>query len=219
MKTAGLEAVPNRQGSSFVPPTREHVTNAAMCISEQISKPKLDNKVREATKRALAGVRILQRVLGAGVQLPDEQERTNLGQDLAVLFGKEWDDICEQLIGNSYLPSVHFLPPDGQAPEYSGVPEPSLVLLRYPITVSAEILYRANDVTFCDWDRGLEDLRQVCPAAGYAFNRRPMKRSTLRRPFIGDLIARYVALNSRVGAPSLTKAKVRQLIADIRRFV
>lgn len=207
---AGLPDLIAPVGRGFLPPPVPQLRAARESLAAHLGDQNLSAGKREAAGRADAGIAILLRAWQEPTGLP-----TTLAQDLALLWGKDWGEMCENLITNS-LPTLHFLPADGQPQEYSGVPEHSLILFRYPITVPSEILYCANDVGIHGWQSGIRELAAVYPMAKTGLDKRPMKRSALRKPFMVDVIARYVSLYGRVGSPSLAPVSLKRIVGDLK---
>ncbi len=210
LTAAGLPNLIAPLGRGFLPPPVPQLRAARESLAAHLGGQNLPAGKREAAGRADAGIAILLRAWQEPAGLP-----TTLAEDLALFWGKDWPKKCEDLITNSSA-SVHFLPSDGQPQEYSGVPEHSLILFRYPITVPSEILYCANDVGIHGWQSGIRELAAVYPMARTGFEKRPMKRSALRKPFIVDVIARYVSLYSRVGSPSLAPVSLKRIVGDLK---
>jgi len=208
---AGLPDLITPAGRGFLPPPVSQLQAAREALAAQLGDRNLPSGKREAAARAEAGIAILLRAWQEPTGLS-----TTLAQDLALLWGKDWGEMCENLITNSHLPTLHFLPADDQPKEYSGVPEHSLVLFRYPITVPSEILYCANDAGFQGWQSGIRELAAIYPMAGTGLYKRPMKRSALRKPFIVDVIARYVSLYNRLGSPSLAAVSLRRIVEEVK---
>jgi hypothetical protein len=126
----------------------------------------------------------------------------------ALLGSKAFDDMLTRLIRNSYRPDIHFLPHDGQPREWSGIPEHSVAMFRYPITIPIELLDRSQLVKPEQWEAEASRLVSVFPCSRACAGRRPMKRVRLRPRFFSDLLSRYIAIYARVGAPDFTAETV-----------
>ena len=197
-------------GRGFIPPRAAELEAAKQWLNQNLNddspKPK-----RDAARRASAGLAVLLRTWRTEASSTD-----GLYEDLELVWGvKDFRDICEKLVTND-IPVLHFLPADNQSPEYSGVPEHSLVLFRYPITVPAEYLYSANDVGYPGWRQGIQELDPLFPRLSEAFITRPLKRTALRKEFSVDLLTRYVSLYNRIGSPSLAAVSVSRILGQLK---
>ena len=115
-------------------------------------------------------------------------------------------------IGNA-LPEVHYLPPDEKPVAWTAVPDDSLILFRYPMTVPTAALELALDAELPDWTSAITGISPPCPLRDALASRRPLRRARLRSVFASDMLTRHVALHARVGAPDLPDAQ-REMIVD-----
>ena len=178
-------------------------------IKEKTGGRKLSEKEKVAAKRAMAGVSILRKGYGLSVTAAS-------GAELNTLFGAStFEAMVGRIVTNSYKTDMHFLPNDGQRPEWSAIPEPSVVLFRYVFSAPIEIFDCAQDLSRAEW--GHEIRRMSSCAAGVASfgARRPMKRQTLKSRFAADLLTRYVVMHVRLGAPDFTETTVSAYVADV----
>lgn len=136
--------------------------------------------------------------------------------DLAMLFGeKEWLSTRIRLIRNALRADLHFLPADGQQPDWSGIPGHSLVLFRYPMTAPIEIFECAQDILLADWHNCCERIGATVPLARAFEDLRPVKRLTVKRDFLGDLLTRYVSLYVRLGSPDFSDDTVNRFCLEL----
>ena len=178
-------------------------------IKEKARGRKVSEKEKAAAERAMAGVSILRNGYGLSVTAASATE-------LRTLFGtSNCEAIVERLVTNSYRADMHFLPSDGQRPEWSAIPEPSVALFRYVFSAPIEIFDCAQDLSRAEW--GYEIRRMSSCTVGVASfgARRPMKRQTLKSRFAADLLTRYVAMHVRLGAPDFTDASIKAYVADV----
>jgi hypothetical protein len=136
-------------------------------------------------------------------------------QDITTLFGREWRDVCRKLLTNSYSQYIHFLPWDLQPGNVSGVLKHSVALFRYPLTLPAEILYHADEVNVVDWESELSNLMSVYPIAGSLGGLRPLKRLSIRKAYMSDLLNRYIAVYNRIGSPDLALSTITRFTSEI----
>jgi hypothetical protein len=179
-------------------------------IAEVSSKLKPDSKQRENVKRALIGIKIIRFAYGSSVSVPT-------GADLCTFLGdKQFSEIMGRIVTNGYKSDVHFLPPDLQQPEWSVIPDPSLVLFRFPLSAPIEIFDNAEDTQLTDWMAEVSRLSVCAPGAEAFRAKRPMKRQTLRPRFLADLITRYVSMHVRLGAPDFTDDGIEKYIQQVK---
>ena len=127
-------------------------------------------------------------------------------EDLKLLFTpKTWTSSMEKLVRNALRLDLHFLPPDEQDPIWSAVPEPSVVLYRYPLTAPLDIFEAAEDLHGNpNWTSAIGQLGRLHPISQAFTHERPMRRATLRDRFLADLMTRYLAVYLRLGSPDFS---------------
>jgi hypothetical protein len=195
-----------RSGSRL---SREDCTSLACTIGSVVENA-TSAKTSDAAKRALAGMQTLIEQCTAQSGVADTGK-------LALLYGeKQYKDILSQVVRNSYRPDAHFLPEDGLTAPMSAMPESSVVLFRYPLTLPIEIFEAASDVLRPNWLAEVQRITPQFPAIIFASSGRPLKLSRLKPRFLADLIARYIALHVRMGAPSFSDETVDSLVESIR---
>ncbi len=209
----GQLAVANLRGlldlpSMFTIPPVSMLTTAESLLSEHESGS-LGQKERTALLRVAAGLRILREIAQPAL-------REVAAADLNLLFGdKEWASMKSRMVTNSYRTDLHFLPADGQRPEWTGVAKHSLVLFRYPLTAPIEIVDAAQDISLADWPQWCHETTGRVPCAARFGQARPMKRLTVRIEFISDLLTRFVALFVRLGSPDFSAETISQYSQEI----
>lgn len=179
-------------------------------ISELLHAQDLSSKERGALERTGAGLRLCGDYCRGAV-------RKDTMRDYFNLFGdKGASTNLSRLVRNSHSSDVHFLPHDDQPTAWSGVKQHSVVLFRYPITVPFEILDRAQDVAETVWNEEIARLADFYPCAATFADQRPMKRVTLKIPFISDLLTRYMSMYGRLGSPDFTHETIDGFLRSIR---
>lgn len=134
--------------------------------------------------------------------------------DFNTVHGKKNVEYITQIIRNSFSPDVHFLPRDRQAPPWSGVPEHSVVMFRYPLTAPVAIFDLAQGKSDT-WDTALAEIEGMTPLAGSFKHELPMKKLYLKPRIMADLISRYVSLYVRLGSPDLSPFMVDQYVQEV----
>lgn len=98
--------------NSFVPPRPHQVEAAIEAIEAHVSSKQRGQTELAALKRASAGLRIVKLIADPELsEVPSE--------DLAAIFGGEWQKIKERIVTNSFSSYLHFLPSDNQDLAYS----------------------------------------------------------------------------------------------------
>jgi hypothetical protein len=198
-------------GSPFLPPDVASLQRVSSQIRATLAEPDLRKQNRGALERAYAGLRLLS--VCAGRQAAEAD-----AGDLETLFGKkECLRLFSQIVSNSFRTDLHFLPADSQPLSWAAVPKHSLVLFRHPLNMPVEILDVAQDLQKPDWKMALQQIAEFIPAASAFASRRPMKRATLRSPFISDLLTRYVSMHVRLGSPDFTRDSVESYAHEIMK--
>jgi hypothetical protein len=168
-----------------------------------------DARGKEAQVRCRGGVRLLASVVRGSSEEATANVRSLLGP-------KDWGLLARQLVTN-YRKDLHFLPADGLDPEWSIIPNHSVVLFRYPLTAPLAIFDAAQDVTLNDWPSWIHEVESQIPLANAFRARRPLKGLTVRKDFLSDLLTRYAALYLRIGSPDFTSDTVDDYITQLER--
>lgn len=212
MVTAGI-AEELTGGSRFDYPPAALVERIGRLIRSRLEGKGLGQKEKSALERSLSGIALLDaaRDRSGGPPPPGAVQR---------LFGeKEWPKLVGEIVRNSHRTDLHFLPHDEEPAEWSGVPEHSLVLFRYPLCCPIQVLDAAQDQELADWEQCLANLTGHFPSAANFSGRRPLKHATMRPRFFSDLLTRYVAMHVRLGAPSFTDETVASFVADLTKGI
>ena len=206
LKAAGLPLLP-APGNWFAPPAIPTIEAALGDCNGRLTQP--SNKgTREATTRAAAGLTLLR---ACHRQNGEDFPRA----EFTKVFGaKNWDATIQQVVRNSHRLDLFFLPSDDQPTSWSAIPDPSVVLFRYPFSAPIQLLECAQDIQLANWGGVISELRPLLPGID-AFATRPLKRGTLRAGFLGDLLTRFVSMHVRLGAPDLSEASVDKIVRDI----
>jgi hypothetical protein len=189
----------------------ETVANHTLAaIDAFLAKKGLSQKEKVSLERSRSGIRLL--------EIAKDKSSPDSAPALAeTLFGtKEMKGISEKIIANSYRPDIHFLPPDGQIEAWAGVKEPSVALFRHVSSLSIELFDRANNVQEVDWRAAVAGLGYSEEMERMLSRKRPMKRVSVSHRFYADLVTRYVAMNSRLGAPSFGASDIATYMDQIR---
>ena len=206
LETAGLPLLP-APDNWFTPPDLATIKVALADCNGRLSRPS-NKETREAMTRASAGLTLLR---ACHRQDGEDFPRTEF---LKAFGAKNWDATIQQVVRNSHRLDLFFLPSDAQPTSWSAIPDPSVVLFRYPFSAPIQLLECAQDVQLANWGAVISELRPLLPGID-AFATRPLKRGTLRSGFLGDLLTRFVSMHVRLGAPDLSEATVDKIVRDI----
>lgn len=191
---------------SFVPPKLHQIDAAIGTIQTYLSAKPRGASETSALHRAVAGLRIAEAIT--------KPELTEVpAEDLAAFFGSEWSRMKERIAKNSFSSHVHFMPPDDQDPVYAGIPTPSVVLFRYPLTTSIELFDLAQNTTESSWADTITQTTAYLPIAANFRSTRPMKVLSMRTEFLHDLLSRYIAVYNRIGSPDFSEHAI-SIICD-----
>lgn len=179
----------------FMPPRIDELRTARTLLEQETSKATVGKKQREAINRILKGVTVLEHI---AANTPHEEDLLNIQELLAKQF-KDWHS---RIIRNA-ITDVHFLPADRQRPEWAAIPEHSLALFRYPLSLPFTVLELAQQHYANAWDPIRRAHEHAFPCMTH-MARRPMKKATLRHRFVVDAIARLTNMYGRLGSPDFT---------------
>ncbi|MDP9025813.1 MAG: hypothetical protein M3N13_10620 [Candidatus Eremiobacteraeota bacterium] len=132
---------------------------------------------------------------------------------LETAFGKKsWRTVVQQIISNHHSrPDTYFFPPNqGREPVLS---EPSVALLRYPVSYSLALFDIATDVTIRNWGAALESISRSISVAGVIAATRPLKVARVSKITMADLVHRFATLYTRVGASDLPELRAEQYLS------
>jgi hypothetical protein len=169
-----------------------------------------DAKAAALAMRALSGVEAMRRIVR-------RDELHTPPSILAALFGdKDFSTRCERLVRNALRLDTYFLPARSRWATNAddAFSTHSVVMFRYPLTAPLAVLDLANDVAEADWESAIKEY-DILPAAQFFSARRPLRVARLRHQFLVDMLAKYIALYSRVGSPDFPDTLVSRLAKDI----
>ena len=111
--------------------------------------------------------------------------------------------IIPKIVSNSFSTDMHFLPSEKfESSNAYILPEYSIVMFRFPITVPFDILDLAKDVnvdTSMTWNNFIKNSPdKVCYKS---FGELPMRGLRLNQEYLSDLLTRYIGLYVRIGSP------------------
>ena len=127
----------------------------------------------------------------------------------------DFDKIIKKIVTNSFKVDIHFLPADEKNIESSSVPNHSLILFRYALTIPVEILNIAQISNSFEWDSQILKMKDETPIINN-FGKVPIRLSTLKDDFLSDLLSRYVSMQIRLGARDFTKETINQYAEQLR---
>jgi hypothetical protein len=203
LETLGLPAL-SSDTSRFLPPTVATLETTCARLGPHLSIS-AGKKNKESAARAIAGIEAL-RACRAG------QPVTTPTTDLEKVFGnKNWRSTLGQIVRNAFRLDLFFLPADEQRLPVSAVPDPSVVLFRYPFSAPIQLLELAQDVQVTDWPSAVRELRDLMPGVD-AFSAKPLKHGTLRSGFLSNMLTRFASMHVRLGTPDLSEASVEAIV-------
>ena len=210
IETAGLSGIEIPSGNFYSLPFQSVCELLWTETRSLLSKAGTGEKQRTAASRIQAGLGVLEKIRNPELQAVPPGE-------LELLIGTvDWKNCSREIAQNKFSTDVHFLPPDEQETDWSGIPLPSLVLFRHPHSIPINILDCANDIDQKDWDITVANLCCSFPGAEIFKGRRPLKRSLLKSRFYSDLITRYVGVHVRLGSPNLSEDSIEKYASQIR---
>jgi hypothetical protein len=208
LENSSLRGLIEWPDSSF-PPELSLLALAKERLRAVTENPHTNGKEKSYLQRVASAIRILENMASPNV-------KSSKAEDLSDLLGeKRWQKIREDIVSNSLRGDLHFLPRDGQDTAWSGVPEHSLVLFRYPLTAPIEVFECAQDVGLLDWDAAVSKVARIKPMANSFRSVRPLKRIRLLPRFVADLLTRYISIYIRIGSPDFTRNAISRLSTEI----
>ena len=133
----------------------------------------------------------------------------------ALIKADRYGQYVDRIVTNALKADIHFLPADGQPSQASAIPEHGVVLFRRPITIDLEILDVAQESTAAQWARLIKEKAHPLRVSPH-IKRWPIKLSTLRGEFLGDLLSRYVSMYIRLGSTDFSRTTIDGIVADMR---
>ena len=190
-------------------PTDSEILQIESDIESALRDKGLSEKEREALTRARSGIQVLKSIYSGDSSVNGMSEvKTLLGE-------KQFRDVAQRVVRNALRPDVHFLPYDEQHLSWSGMPEHSLVLFRFPITAPIEIFQLAQSTRRENWETELKRTEMVYPCARSFSARFPMKRLRIKPRFLNDLLTRYTAVYTRLGSPDFSSETIARFTDEI----
>jgi hypothetical protein len=186
------------------------LTNSAIQeLSGLISGGGLSTREKSALTRAIAGFELL------GMDCETASEDST--KKLELLLGeKDFLNLTERIVGNSHRGDIHFLPPDCQQAEWSGIVQPSVVMFRHASSLPVSLFDKAQELDEVDWAGAITRLGYSSDRHKHFSQRRPLKRLTLKSRFYADLMTRYVGMCTRLGAPDFSDNDISKYVSLIR---
>jgi hypothetical protein len=132
-----------------------------------------------------------------------------------IISRTKFDKILSSMVKNGFKPDIHFLPAVNNPSSYSAIPENSVVLFRYPLTVPVLMLSEAQFCEESNWFGVKENLDDKLPIAKH-FPKWPVKLSRLRNDFLSDLLSRYLGMYIRMGSRDFTEDDVTSIVKNIK---
>ena len=189
-------------------PALSDIAAAQVLVEQELAAESAGSGRMAALVRSQNGLALIERIVsGTSVDADVSKAKGLLGQ-------KEFTGEIRSIVQNG-RGDTHFLPADGQDPSWSGLPEQSVALFRYPITVPAELLALANDTPEASWSEQVSQLTSIFPCSPAFSQTRPTKRLRVKPRFMHDLISRYTAVFARLGSPDFTSERVQAIVAEI----
>ena len=207
LKAGGLDGLASLP-AGFAKPPAPDLDALAEIVRSHLSSDRLSDKHKSALGRATAGMEVLAAIC-CGKSDGDLANKT-----FELLGEAKSRETRERIIRNSFRVDLHFLPSDGQRPEWSGIPEHSVALFRYALTVPVEILDLAQAAGRETWAQEMTQIGSMFPCAN-AFLRAPLRRLRVRPRFLSDLITRFSAVFGRIGSPDFTDETVSRYSLEI----
>jgi len=136
---------------------------------------------------------------------------------LHTILGKNWLTLKQRIVRNGYRQDIYYLPPDYQNDAWSPVPQHSVVLLRYLITVPTYFLDIAHRSDESSWPQRRTELiqRGLHCSRDCEEHRPPLRALRLRDIFLSDLLTKLVSIYVRIGAPDLSPPVLHKIENEI----
>lgn len=182
-------------------PSAEDISVLSEIITSSIAKDK--SQIRN---RLLAGLSVLKTICSS-------TENKFILQDYKTFFtDKRFNNICIEIIRNSYSNDLHFLPKDQEDEKWSSIKEDSVILFRYPSTIPIELLDLANNTELPkNWKDGTTKIAEMYPVVLQFQDIKPLKTLSINGDFLSDILTRYCSLYIRIGSPDFTHDTIVQI--------
>lgn len=182
---------------------------AALALVEKALVGTLNSATRGLLERTRAGVLASQTALHG-------EHRSGQENRIKELYGaKPFSALIERLVTNGNRADTHFLPADDQPRDWSAIPEPSLVMFRYPMTVPIEVLEAAQSESPMSWGAARASLATSYSCACRFGDALPLKSLRIRPRFLSDLLTRFTSLYGRIGSPDLPSPTVQRIVSQV----
>jgi hypothetical protein len=179
-----------------------------MLVGERLAASGTSEKAKSALLRAQKGLALMTHCCA------EPSEVVSIEHVIALFGAKEWANVTTRIITNGRS-DTHFLPADEQRAEWGAIPEHSVALLRFPLSLPIEVLEMAQRVAADQWDASRSTVRRLLPSVEH-IPTRPLKRLRLQSRFTADLLTRFTSVFSRLGSPDFTPATVSKFMEDLR---
>lgn len=204
IKSLGIEQFDD----SLLPKNQLPQESAIKYIAQILDGIVVTKKNVDALAKIKAGIKLIEQILSntcSEASMPD----------LNLFFGKKHSEIKDRIIKNSFSTDLHFSPKDGESIEWSAIPNHSVILFRYPITVPIEILDVAMDYNVLHWQQTMDSYsNQFSSAKGFR-DKKPLKSLKLNQEYLSDLLTRFVALYVRLGSPDFDSEAIKTILTEI----
>lgn len=201
-------AVPDWQKDGYFAPPLAEIADCESAVSAWKSGQQLGTKEQQTKDSCLAGLKIVRAIAEPSITLIP-------GGTLSQFFGSQWEQTKQKIITNSFSPALHFVPSDCQAEAFSAVPEHSVILFRYPITIPVKLLIMAQESSPAIWVEAVNNSNLSDSTKAEAIKQYPIKLLSLKSAFLSDVLTRFSALYNRIGSPDFTKDTVTRFSLEL----
>lgn len=206
LRSAGFQSNLHWPEPGYLTPGRSEIDKELELIEECLKSASPTKAQRDHLPRAAAGLRI--------AKACERKEEASL-EDVAKLYGSNWQSVKRQLISNAFRTDVHFLPKDIHREDESYLRSHCLVLFRYPMTMQAELLAAAQSHRADQWPAFVERHVGDSLLARQISGKPPLKCLSLKASFLADMLSRFTALYSRIGSPDFSKMQMDKYALEL----
>lgn len=206
LRAAGFQSNLYWPEPGYLTPGLSEIDNELDLIEETLKSDNPSRPQRDHLPRAAAGLRI--------AKACGRREEASL-EDVAKLYGSNWQGVKRQLISNAFRTDVHFLPKDGHKSDESYLRSHCLVLFRYPMTIPTELLAAAQSHRADQWPEFIERHAAVSILAREISGTPPLKCLSLKASFLADMLSRFTALYSRIGSPDFSTMQIDKYALEL----
>jgi hypothetical protein len=184
-------------------PSIEWYEMAESALQRQRSAPNLKQKRLALLDQIDAGIQSLRLI---------DQERQAPTPLLRRTYGKAWPELLADIVHNRpSKPDTYFISPRHE--QTAILSEPSVALLRYPMSISVAVFDAAADPSLRDWNSAVERLSARIPGIVGFRDVRPTKLGRVGKVVMADLLSKFASLFIRVGVPTLPNLQANMYIA------